>query len=282
MNRMDMRMRDMRNPYGSRGGYVSSRRRRDRLMMEDMRRYNEGKSDYTLDEMTRQNQEIRHDPYMPRDYARGRGGRRYTRNMQSQDYGTGEPYAGVDDFYERNDMARGNMSRNSRDYGGMRGSTYYPIEAMGTFNGYWGVPEEDYARGRNRRDYAYDYRYDYNYDYAGDYGESLTKDELEHWKKKLMKEVEDKDKHFFESTNISNKARQMGVQMKDYSEDELALVTLMLYTDYCKTMKKYIGSNMDIYVELAKDWLEDKDSAIKGSERLAVYHDCIIEDEEDD
>ena len=95
-----------------------------------------------------------------------------------------------------------------------------------------------------------------------------------------MKEVEDKDKHFFSKENISSKARTLGVQMKDYSEEELCLVTLMMYTDYCKTIKKYAGMNMDIYIELAKDWLEDKDSELKGSERLAVYHDCIIEGED--
>ena len=55
---------------------------------------------------------------------------------------------------------------------GVEGKTYYPIEAMGTFNGYWGMPEEDYTRGgRGRRDYGYDYNYDmrgrdYGYDYV--------------------------------------------------------------------------------------------------------------------
>ena len=59
MQRRAMRM-DGRNPYGSEGGYVVSRRARgDRLMMEDMRRYNRGESDYELADLTRQNQEIR-------------------------------------------------------------------------------------------------------------------------------------------------------------------------------------------------------------------------------
>lgn len=164
---------------------------------------------------------------------------------------------------------------------GAEGKTYYPIEAMGRFNGYWGMPEEDYGRydmrGRGgRRDYGY-----YGEDY-GDYGESLTSEELEHWKKKLMKEVDEKDKHFFEPQNIEQKARQMGVQMKDYKPEELAIVALMLYTDYCKTLKKYVGSNMDIYVDMAKDWMSDPDSEMKGSERLAVYHDEIIMGGEDD
>jgi hypothetical protein len=110
--------------------------------------------------------------------------------------------------------------------------------------------------------------------------DTLTKDELEEWKMKLMKEVDEKDKHFFTKENISSKARNIGAKMKDYSEEELCLVTLMVYTDYCKTIKKFMGANMDIYVELARDWLEDEDSELKGSERLAVYHDCIIEGED--
>lgn len=284
MNRrvMDMMMRrarrDGRNPYGSAGGYVSSRRGRDGLMMDDMRRYNQDPSAYNLGDMTRQNREIEHDPYMPYDYARGgsqggrgsdsrggrdRAGRDYERGYSNRDYGTGQPYAGVDDFYEQNDMARG---RRDGHYG-MQGQMYYPIEAMGTFNGYYGMPEQDYARG-GRRGYGYDY------DYAGDYGENLTMQELERWNKKLMQEVEEKDKQFFSKENVKKKAQEMGVKFDKFNEEEFYLTALMMYTDYCKTLGT---ANMDTYLRLAKDWLEDKDVSVKGGEKLAVYHDCIVQ-----
>ena len=239
---------------------------------------------------------------MMRDYARmGRRMRRGRRGDRGMHYGydrgyrdfRGEQYGsmGNDYAYSEQDYARGRRDYESgrqsdmarRDYGDMRDMHYgerqgnfRPVEAMGYFTGYYGG--EDYARGGRGR--GRDYGYDYNYDYAGDYGEGLTKDELEEWKMKLMKEVEDKDKNFFTKENISSKARNLGVQMKDYNEEELCLVTLMMYTDYCKTIKRFVGANMDIYIELAKDWLEDKDSELKGSERLAVYHDCIIEGDE--
>lgn len=262
---------DMRNPYGSEGGYVVPSRRgrgRDRLMMDDMARYNRGESDMDLADMTRQHQGIMHDPYMPRDYE------------------TGEVYAGVDDFYGREegrrnyDMARGrrNMDYNY-DYARRRmdghypmsaGSTYYPIEAMGVFNGYYGMGGQDYARGRYRRDYTYDY--------AGDYGENLGKEELEHWNKKLMKEVEDKDKQFFSKENIMRKAQEMGIKFDKFNQEEFYVTALMMYTDYCKTLGT---ANMDIYLRLAKDWLEDDDVAVKGGEKLAVYYDCIVEGEDD-
>ena len=139
---------------------------------------------------------------------------------------------------------------------------FRPVEAMGYFTGYYGGGE-DYARGgRDYGDYNYDMRYDgnypmprmdyrgrdYRYDYGGDYGESLTREELEHWKKKLMQEVDEKDKQFFTKEMIGQKAHQIGAEMKDYNEEELVVATAMVYTDYCKTVKKYAGNNMDIYI----------------------------------
>lgn len=249
------RMMDMRT-YGSEGEYVVSRRRRnigrDRLMMDDMERYNRGESYMDLADMTRQHQGIMHDPYMPRDYE------------------TGRVYAGVNDFYTEKDMRKYNRNYYDGHYPMSKGSTYYPIEAMGTFNGYWGTPEQDYARGRNRRDYYYDY--------AGDYGENLGKEELEHWNKKLMKEVEDKDKQFFSKENIMRKAQEMGIKFDKFNQEEFYVTALMMYTDYCKTLGT---ANMDIYLRLAKDWLEDDDVAVKGGEKLAVYHDCIVEGDDD-
>ena len=229
----------------------------------------------------------------------GRRMRRYSRRDRGMNYGyngntgvrMGERYpmdgnysnSQYNDERSRRDYESGRQYDMGYDYPrmndghyGERQDNFRPVEAMGYFTGYYGG--EDYARGGRGR--GRDYGYDYNYDYAGDYGENLTKDELEEWKMKLMKEVDEKDKHFFTKENISSKARAFGAQMKDYNEEELCLVTLMMYTDYCKTIKKFVGANMDIYIELAKDWLEDKDSELKGSERLAVYHDCIIEGED--
>ncbi len=259
--------RDGRNPYGSAGGYVvSSRRgRRDRGM------------DYGYDERDYRGGDYEYDArrgdraYNEQDYAENR-----------RDYERGGQYDMASD-YTRNMSDMQHMGRNQM---------YRPVEAMGYFTGYYGG--EDMARGGRGRgrymDYGYDYNYDMGYDYArrygrrdygdyaGDYGENLTKEELEHWKKKLMKEVDEKDKQYFSKEMISQKAKQMGMNFDKFSEEELELTTLMMYTDYCKTLGT---SNMDLYVRLAKDWLEDKDVAVKGGEKLAVYHDCIVEGEDD-
>ena len=234
--------RDGRNPYGSEGGYVTSSRR-DRGMdyAYDRRNYRSGNYEYNSRRGDR--------AYNEQDMERGR-----------RDY----------ESMGQSDMARS-------DYGDMRGrgrvghypmvQGYMPVEAMGRFTGYYGMGEDDYARGRN---------YDYGYDYAGDYGEKLTKEELEHWRKKLDKEVGDEQsKHFFKKENIEQKAKQMGVEMKQFDAEELALASYMIYSDYCKSLKPYVGSNMDIYVKMGAEFLNDPDSAVKGGEKLALYHELV-------
>jgi hypothetical protein len=162
----------------------------------------------------------------------------------------------------------------------MGGQTYYPIEAMGRFNGYWGVPEQDYARGR---DYGYDMRGgygrrdygDYGYQDFGDYGEVLSAEEIEKWTHKLLGEMDEREKQLFNKDTIMQKFKQMGKQMEGFGEKELYVTTLMCYTDY----KQTIGQSVDTAIKLAIEWLTDKDVAVRGAEKLAVYYDCIVEGE---
>ena len=248
--------RDGRNPYGSAGSYVtpSRRGRRDRGMDYEYDRRDYRGGDYEYNSMRDDR------AYQEQDMERGR-----------RDY---EPMG-------QSDMARRNYGDMRDMHYGERQGNFRPVEAMGYFTGYYGGGQ-DMARG-GRRDYGYDMgydmrgRYDYGYDYAGDYGENLTEEELEHWKKKLMQEVDEKDKQFFNKETFSQRVKSMGIPVGDkFSEEELCLTTLMMLTDYKNTLGT---SNMDLYVRLAKDWLEDKDVAVKGGEKLAVYHDCIVEGE---
>ena len=252
MNRYDMRMG--RNPYGSRGmGSRRMRRMRDRGMhedygyeheMEDGRRRRNAKGQYMAD-------------------------RGYDMPHEERDYGS---------FHEE------------------RG--FKPVEAMGYFTGYYGGGE-DYGRGGRRemrydgnypmprmehygRDYGYDMRgrYDYGYDY-GDYGEKLSKEEMEEWRKKLDKEVGDEQaKNFFKKENIEQKARTLGLEMKHFDAEDLAIASYMLYSDYCKSLKPYVGQSMDVFVKMGVEFLNDPDSEVKGAEKLAMYHD-IVSGEED-
>lgn len=294
-------MQDGRNPYGSQGGYVTSGRR-DGLMMDDMRAYEQGTYQGDFANMVEQRQPLRHDPYMPRDYgmqndyarresdmARGQGGRQ----GQRADYGSGMPYAGVPAFYEQNpemqDMARGrrmdygyDMARRNQMQGGYdghhlgmqkQGSTYYPIQAMGTFEGYYGMPNQDFARG-NYSQGGYNQGQNHN---IGDYGETLSEEDLDKWCKKLKEQLDEREKQMFSKESIARHVKQIGRQMQGFGEKELEVTTLMVYTDY----KNSIGQNLDLAVRLAFDWLNDKDTAVKGAEKLAIYHDCIVEGDDD-
>jgi hypothetical protein len=58
-----------------------------------------------------------------------------------------------------------------------------------------------------------------------------------------------------------------------FTMDDLYLTTIMMYTDYYKTLG---NANISIYVKLAKDWLMDKDVSVKGSEKLASYYENIV------
>ena len=210
---------------------------------------------------------------MPRRDRRGMGPdyRNYGDGEYSSQYGdsTSSRY---DNARVRRDYERG--GQHTRDYNydmRMRDghhlmrqgvSTYYPIEAMGTFNGYYGMPE-DYEDMRGRRDYGYDY----------DSG-MLEDEDIEHWTEKLKHEVEEKDKQFFTKENIKKKAMEMGIKFDKFSLEEFMVTTLMVYTDYCKTLGT---ANMETYLRLAKDWLCDEDAGIKYGEKLAAYYDYIVE-----
>lgn len=245
-----MMMRDGRNPYGSRGGYVVSSRR--------MRRRDRG-MDYGYDRRDYRGGDVEYGsrdgnyPYMQQDNARGR-----------RDY---EPMG-------QYDMAR-------RDYGDMRDMHYgerqgnfQPVEAMGYFTGYYGGG--DMARG-GRRDYG-DYNYDMRggRDYGYDFGEMLEKEDAEEWAEKLKKEVDEKDKQFFSKEHLKKKAEEMGIKFDKFSFEDFMVTSLMVYTDFCKTLG---SANMDLYLRLAKDWLMDEDVAVKYGRKLAAYYDYIVDPE---
>jgi hypothetical protein len=159
------------------------------------------------------------------------------------------------------------------DYGFHEERGFKPVEAMGYFTGYYGGGD-DYARGGRGR--GRDYGYDYGYDFGGDYGENLTREELEHWRKRLEKEVGDEQsKNFFKKENIEQRAKQMGIEMKHFNAEELALCGYMLYSDYSKSIKPYVGNNMDIWIKMAEEFLTDPDSAVKGGDKLALYYEIV-------
>ena len=221
---------------------------------------------------------------MGMDYAR--------EDMRMRDYGSVTRRGRYGD-YESQDMNRehemggeyGDM-RMDGHYGmhGGRSGGYEPVEFMGYCNGYYGSPDGGYGRERGGRSYGgyhggrgRDYG-DYGYDYGdyGDYGETLSEQELEKWNKKLLGQLDEREKQMFSKEAVMQKAKNMGKPMEHFGEKELYTATLIVYTDY----KQSIGTNADLAVKLAYDWLADKDVSVKGAEKLAVYYDCIVEGNE--
>ena len=272
-DRRIMAVRDGRRlpPRNSRGEFRRRRSRRDRGMMDY-------EGDYG--DVTRRGRYGDYGEDMRRgDYAGDMRGDYEGGDMRGRDYGE--------------DMARGmrgGRGRGRSDYGDYEmdghypeahGSTYYPIQAMGTFEGYYGMPEQsDYGmnyrrygggydmRGRGRgRDYGYDYGDDY-----GDYGETLSDKELEEWNRKLLGQLDEREKQMFSKDAIMQKAKSMGKKMEGFGEKELYTTVLMLLTDY----KMTLPANPDVYIKLAYDFLNDQDSKLKGADKLCVYYDEVV------
>lgn len=194
--RRDRMMRDGRNPYGSRGGYVSSRKR-DRAM--DERGYDpESRSghDYGYDMRGRGSRDYMGDEH----YGQPRG------TMEFYGYGVGGMYPQHHDYNYENDMgdyARGNRSRMRSGMGRMdRGDMHYP--------------------------YYEDYGYDYGYDYAEEDEKKEYEKKLKEWTEKLKK----KDRFGWQKEMVIKRAREMQIKFDEISEDEFYAVYLMLVSDF--------------------------------------------------
>lgn len=172
------------------------------------------------------------------------------------------------------DRARRDSRRDGRNPYGSRGG-YVRDSRRGDYGDYRDRDyDRDYRdRGRDRdRDYG-DYRRDRDYDDFNDmdYAEmdEEYKEELEEWCKELKKQV----RNPIPKSEILGKADQMGVRFDKYDEKEFLTTVMMLMTDFPN-----IGQP-ETYIAMAKQWLEDKDSELTGSEKLAAYYYTIVKGE---
>ena len=155
------------------------------------------------------------------------------------------------------------MSGKMRDYG------YEPI-----FRTERGI--DRYERNEPYRGDFYDDKYnrsetrDYGYDDDDCY---LSSKELMKWARELFAEIPDSDRPLFSKESVERKAQEMAITFNDFTFEEFYTATLMLYTDYYKTLG--IG-NLDIYAKLAKDFLMDSDLDVDGGEKLALYYEYIV------
>lgn len=93
--------------------------------------------------------------------------------------------------------------------------------------------------------------------------------ELDEWCKDLKRQV----RNPISKNEVLSKAEQMGVQFKEYDEKEFYVTVMMLMTDFPN-----IGQP-ETYIAMAKQWLEDKDAELSGSEKLSAYYYTIVKGE---
>lgn len=133
----------------------------------------------------------------------------------------------------------------------------------------------DFNDYRNRRE---DFRpypmslypmYD-DYDHGGGY---LSKEELYRWKNKLYDEMEKGECEMLSDEKVLKRAKEMGIRFENFTEDEFIVTVLMIFTDYCKTLGK---ANIDMYIKMAKDFLDDSDAGVKYGEKLTAYYDNVV------
>ena len=182
------------------------------------------------------------------------------RRMRDRDYRRG-------DYRSRSDYAGYDYDEEEARYDGRRG-------VKGT--GPYGIGGRRYYGRDSARDEA-----DYYADYAHEDGARLTRHDMMNWKEKMENADGSYGEHFT-GGQIRQAVQAMGVEMKGYNEKELCLTANMLYSDYGEVLRPFIPKEKEayVYVNLAKAFLEDPDSSVKGGEKLACYYYAIVDDED--
>lgn len=199
-------------------------------------------------------------------------------------------------YLEDKAMRRGSMRRDRSSYDSRRGygrgrdmgmdhRDYYPErDSRGYDRGMSDYRGQDYHRGYEQsREYNRPMEYamygvggirpvmnDYNdYGYDRDYADmdDKWKEHLDKW----CKELKQYDRFNLPKEQIIQKAKQMGVSFNEYDEHEFITTYYMVMSDYPK-----IANEPHSYLAMAKDWLEDKDSKLKGSEKLCAYYYEVV------
>lgn len=107
----------------------------------------------------------------------------------------------------------------------------------------------------------------------------LDKFDMMRWKKMLRNADGTMGPHF-EMQDIESAIGKLSIRFDEYSEKEFCMTMNMLYSDLCEVERANVSPEKEVhhYAKLAKAWLEDDDGP-SGSEKLALYFYCIVDDE---
>lgn len=140
---------------------------------------------------------------------------------------------------------------------------------------------EDYGRYDEYRDYARRRR-DSRGRFMRDRGEYdtdyFTKHDIESWKRGMINEDGSRGEHF-NKEQVMQYAKQVGVDIQQFGDATFCLAMNMMYSDYCGVAKKFGFDRPEVYADLAKAFLDDKDFDGEPEEKLYLYYKCIVEKE---
>lgn len=178
----------------------------------------------------------------------------------------------VADFIMRDRLSRGSDERRSmRDSDERRGSRDSADYEQGYMDGY------DEARRGSRNDRERGSRNDR--ERMDGHRLSLTKFDMMRWKK-MLRNADGSTGPHFEMQDVESAINKLGIRFDAYSEAEFCMTMNMLYSDLCEVERANVSPEKEAhhYAKLAKAWLEDDDGP-EGSEKLALYFYCIVDDE---
>lgn len=131
---------------------------------------------------------------------------------------------------------------------------------------------EDHSR-HGEGEYYLNARFQMNRAQGGDKSEKLDRQTAQEWVDQMSKP--DKSgakggKWTYDQTTQLLKDKNL-----DLDPVTFFVVMNMLYSDYGKTLVKHGMNNVDLYIDMAKDWIEDDDVAA-GKAKTADYYYCIV------
>lgn len=97
----------------------------------------------------------------------------------------------------------------------------------------------------------------------------FTREMAEEWTEGMKNKDKSKGPHW----DLEKAAHAMKTHNLRYDEYEFWAVLNAVYSDYCEVLEKHGVSNMEVYIDLAKAWLDDED-AVEG--KAAAYFECVV------
>lgn len=220
---------------------------------------------------------------MPNRRGGGRGPRNEFRYMEMNEEGRrggngggnrGERSRGMEmNKYREDNIRQPSKTEENEEDEEMRGD-YWPIPpySVPPYGGGDGVKEIGFERGM-RTEYTggneMENRWSEKESGYAEGGGEFTKEEAKEWTKRMHNEDGTTGPHW-----SMEQAKQVMTQ-RDIKHDEVAFWAILnsIYSDYCAVFKKHGVNTMDMYIDMTKAWLDDKD-AVK--DKAGAYYECVV------